>query len=122
MLPVTDALVGGRARPLPVCDWPRAALALGSETGCAGPAVDGVAATLRSSSPPPPSGNSTSGASVRRGDLAAPVAFCALATATDPRTATFLFRTPAGLVLLASGLGLDALGALWMNRITRTQL
>lgn len=52
----------------------------------------------------------------------APVAFCTLAAATDPRTATFLFRQPAGLACLAAGLSLDALGALWMARITRTTL
>jgi Flp pilus assembly protein TadB len=50
---------------------------------------------------------------------AAPVGFCAFTTATDARTATFLFRTQLGLLFLIAGLGLDAIAALWMSRLTR---
>ena len=124
--PLADALEWWVAhRPLAGVRLAAAALALGAETGGAqARAVDGVATTLRE--------RLAAAAEVRmqatqaRVSAAvialAPIAFCALATATDPRTATFLFRTPAGLALLVCGLGLDALGALWMNRITRMQL
>jgi tight adherence protein B len=112
-------------RPLPGVRLAAAALALGAETGGAqARAVDGVAATLRErlAAAAEVRAQATQ-ARVSAAVIAlAPIAFCALATATDPRTATFLFRTPAGLVLLAGGLGLDALGALWMNRLTRVQL
>jgi len=109
-------------RPRPGVRLAVAALCLGAETGGAGArAVDGVAATLR----------------VRQATLAearalatqarvsavvigvAPLAFCALAAATDDRTADFLLRSPAGLAMLLAGLSLDALGALWMARLTR---
>lgn len=48
----------------------------------------------------------------------APLAFCALASATDHRTATFLFRSATGALVLVAGIGLDLAGALWMHRIT----
>jgi Flp pilus assembly protein TadB len=48
-----------------------------------------------------------------------PVGFCAFAIATDPRTASFYFRSSYGLAFLASGIALDALGAMWMRRFTR---
>jgi Flp pilus assembly protein TadB len=48
----------------------------------------------------------------------APVAFTALATSTDRRTAGFLLRTPFGLTCLTLGIGLDLLGWWWMRRIT----
>lgn len=109
-------------RPLSGVRLAAAALALGAETGgTQARAVDGVAATLRE--------RIAAAAEVRAqatqarlsaGVIAvAPLAFGALATATDARTAAFLLRTPLGLVLLAAGVGLDALGALWMNRLTR---
>jgi tight adherence protein B len=99
-----------------------AALVIGSETGGAqARAVDGVAATIRE--------RLASAAEVRAQATQArvsgavialsPLAFGALSSATDARTATFLFRTPAGIALLVAGLALDALGALWMDRITR---
>ncbi len=99
-----------------------AALALGADTGGAqARAVDGVAATIRErlSAAAEMKAQSTQ-ARVSGGVIAlSPIAFSALASATDPRTATFLFRTAPGLVLLTAGLGLDALGAVWMSRITR---
>ena len=51
----------------------------------------------------------------------APIGFTALACVADHRTATFLFETPAGLACLVVGLALDAAGAIWMSRITRTR-
>lgn len=49
----------------------------------------------------------------------APLAFSALAAATDERTAGFLLRTPLGLFCLGAGLALDAVAALWMMRLSR---
>ncbi|MEN3315507.1 MAG: tight adherence protein [Acidimicrobiaceae bacterium] len=112
-------------RPLPGVRLAVAALCLGAETGGAqARSVDGVAATLRD----------------RLGLLAevralssqarisalvislAPLGFGAFAAATDPRTSTFLFHTAAGFVLLAAGGLLDALGWVWMNRLSRVTL
>ncbi len=113
-----------RRRPLTGVRLVVAALCLASEMGGAtSRAVDGVAATLRQ--------RLAAGAEARalatqaRASAAvialAPVAFCAMASATDPRTLTFLFRTVPGLVFLSAGLVLDAAGALWMARITRIE-
>ena len=101
-----------------------AALCLASEMGGAtAQAVDGVAATLRQ--------RLAAGAEARalatqaRASAAvmavAPIAFCAVASATDPRTLSFLFRTVPGLAFVAAGLALDMAGALWMARITRVE-
>jgi tight adherence protein B len=50
---------------------------------------------------------------------AAPVLFCVFASTTDPRTSTFLFRSPVGLACLAAGISLDIVGAFWMRRLCR---
>jgi len=52
----------------------------------------------------------------------APLVFSALATATDARTADFLFRRPIGLACLVAGLGLDACAAAWMVRVCRVEV
>lgn len=109
-------------RPLPGIRLAVAALCLGVETGGAhARAVDGVAATLRD--------RLSVAAEVRA--LAAqarisavviglaPIGFGAFAAATDPRTSEFVFHTVPGLVLLCAGLGLDAVGWFWMNRLSR---
>ncbi|MFN2607733.1 MAG: type II secretion system F family protein [Acidimicrobiales bacterium] len=121
--PLVRALEGlADRRPLPGVRLAVAALCLGAETGGAqARAVDGVAATLRD----------------RLGVLAevralssqarisavvislAPLGFGAFAAATDPRTATFLFHTGGGFVLLTAGGALDGLGWVWMNRLSR---
>ena len=49
----------------------------------------------------------------------APLAFAALAAATDDRTAAFLLRSPLGVACLAAGLALDVVAAVWMRRLTR---
>ena len=49
----------------------------------------------------------------------APLAFAVLLAMTDAAAARFLLRTTAGWVCLAAGLGLNALGAWWMARLTR---
>ena len=101
-----------------------AALCLGAETGGArAPAIDGVACTLRQRLATQAEARSL--ATQARASAvviaAAPVAFCALASATDPRTSGFLLRDPVGLACLAAGLTLDAVGALWMARLTRIE-
>jgi Flp pilus assembly protein TadB len=49
----------------------------------------------------------------------APLAFCALSAGVDRRTAAFLLQSRTGGILLAAGLGFDALGMAWMARLTR---
>jgi tight adherence protein B len=109
-------------RPLPGVRLAVAALCLGIETGGAqARAVDGVAATLRE----------RLGVAAEVRALAAqarisavviglaPLGFGVFAAATDPRTSHFVFHTAPGLALLCAGLGLDAVGWLWMNRLCR---
>lgn len=108
-------------RPRPGVRLAVAALALAAETGGASArSVDGVATTLRERHALDREVSALS-AQARLSALViglAPLAFAAFAAATDPRTATFLFRTPAGLACLGAGLALDAAGAWWMHRLT----
>jgi tight adherence protein B len=122
-LGLVDALDRWQARrPLAGVRLAVAALALGAETGGAqARAVDGVAATLRDRLAVAADVRAHA-AQVRASVLVinlAPIAFCAFATATDPRTADFLFRSPLGWSFLAAGVGLDAVSALWMRRLAR---
>lgn len=101
-----------------------AALSLGAETGGArAQAVDGLAATLRQSL----AARAEARALATQARLSAwvmalaPVAFCAIASVVDARTAAFLFTTGPGLGCVAAGLALDTVGALWMARITRLE-
>jgi tight adherence protein B len=100
------------------------ALGLGAETGGAhARALDGVAATIRSRLAVSREVRALS-AQARLSGLVitvAPLGFAVLASATDERTATFLLRTPLGLVCLAAGLGLDGLAALWMHRLAKVE-
>ncbi len=101
-----------------------AALALGSEMGGAtAQAVDGVADTLRQRLAARAEARSLATQARLSAAViaAAPLAFCALASATDARTLSFLFGTAPGLGCLTSGLALDVAGALWMARITRLE-
>jgi len=52
----------------------------------------------------------------------APVAFAALTCLTDPKNARLLFGTPIGLACVTVGLTLDAIGALWMRRISESAI
>ena len=110
--------------PLPAVRLGVAALALAAETGGASArAVDGVAETVR--------GRLAVAAEVRALSaqarlsalviVLAPLAFSVLAAASDDGTTDFLFRSPAGLVCLVAGLGLDGLAALWMQRLSRIE-
>jgi tight adherence protein B len=121
--PLVTALEGlGERQPLPGVRLAVAALCLGVETGGAqARAVDGVASTLRDRLGVVAEVRALS-AQARLSAVIiglAPVGFGAFAAATDPRTATFVFHTVPGLVLLGLGLALDALGWLWMRRLSR---
>ena len=109
-------------RPLPGVRLGVAALCLGAETGGAqARAVDGVAATVRERLAVAAELRALS-SQARISALViglAPVGFGAFAATTDPRTAEFMFHTPAGLALLVAGLVLDTLGWLWMQRLAR---
>jgi tight adherence protein B len=99
-----------------------AALCLGAETGGAqARAIDGVAATLRERLAV--AGEVRALTSQTRASMlviaAAPVLFCVFASTTDPRTSSFLFRSPIGLACLAAGVSLDIVGAFWMRRLCR---
>lgn len=122
---VVAALEGWAVRrPLPGVRLVVAALCLSAETGgTAARAVDAVAVTLRQRLAAQAEARAlATQARVSAAVIAvAPVAFCALSTAADPRSSAFLLRTPVGLALLAAGLGLDAAGALWMARLTRVE-
>jgi tight adherence protein B len=52
----------------------------------------------------------------------APVAFAVLLMVSDGAAAGFLLGTPAGWACLAAGAGLDAAGAWWMVRLSRSGL
>ena len=98
-----------------------AALLLGNEWGGAvARGLDGVAATLRDHLAVADEIRAL-GAQARMSALVisvAPVGFGAFAAATDPRTATFLFRTPLGLAFVAAGVLLDSAGWIWMRRLS----
>jgi tight adherence protein B len=117
-----DALAEwAQRRPLTGVRLAAAALALGAETGGASAqAIDGVAATLRINLGIAGEVRALS-SQARLSALVivlAPVAFTALATSTDDRTAGFLFGSAFGWLCLTLGLALDAVGWLWMRRIT----
>ncbi|HEX2048047.1 MAG TPA: type II secretion system F family protein [Acidimicrobiales bacterium] len=117
------ALEGVAARrPLPGVRLGVAALCLGAETGGAqARAVDGVAATVRERLAVAAELRALS-SQARISALViglAPIGFGAFAAATDPRTSEFVFHTPAGLALLVTGLVLDGVGWLWMQRLAR---
>ena len=120
---LVTALEGVAARrPLAGVRLGVAALCLGAETGGAqARAVDGVASTVRERLAVAAELRALS-SQARISALViglAPVGFGAFAAATDPRTSEFMFHTPAGLVMLATGLVLDGLGWLWMQRLAR---
>lgn len=113
-----------RRRPLVGVRLVVAALGLAAEMGGAtAQAVDGVGDTLRQrlAAKAEARALATQARASAAVIAAAPLAFCALASASDRRTLTFVFRTTTGLALLTAGLALDVAGALWMARITRIE-
>jgi len=109
-------------RPLPGVGLAVAALCLGAETGGAqARAVDGVAVTMRERLAVAAEVQALS-SQARVSALVigvAPLGFGAFAAATDPRHARFLLHTPLGLAFVTTGLLLDGLGWLWMQRLSR---
>jgi tight adherence protein B len=99
------------------------ALAVAAETGgAAATALDGLARSLRDSLGAQAEAAALS-AQARLSAVVvgvAPIAYLVFAAAADPHAASTLVSTPAGRICLALGLGLDALGALWMRQITRS--
>jgi tight adherence protein B len=111
-------------RPLPGVRLTVGALALGLETGGAhARAIDGVAATVRARGAVAAEVRAMSSQARLSGLVIAlaPIGFGAFAAATDPRTATFLFRTTPGLICLTLGLVLDGLAAAWMHRLAAVE-
>jgi tight adherence protein B len=108
-------------RPRPGVRLAAAALALGAETGGASArAIDGVTATLRTNLGIAGEVRALS-SQARLSALVivlAPLAFSLLATTSDGTSAAFLLGTPVGWLCLVVGLGLDAIGWLWMRRVT----
>ncbi|MXZ78794.1 MAG: hypothetical protein F4129_01340 [Acidimicrobiia bacterium] len=86
-------------------------------------AIDGVAATLRDRAALELEVRSlTSQARVSAMMIAAlPVGFMLLSAGVGDAGAEFLFTTPLGLAILAVGLSLDVIGALWMRRIVNAR-
>jgi tight adherence protein B len=99
------------------------ALAVAAETGgAAGAALDGLARSLRDALGAQAEAAALS-AQARLSAIVvgvAPIAYLVFAAATDPHAASTLVSTSSGRVCLVLGLALDALGALWMRRITRS--
>jgi tight adherence protein B len=124
-MPLSEALLAWPSlRPVPGVRLASSALVLGlGAGGTHARAVDGVAATLREhlavASEVRAQASQAQASALVIG--LAPLAFTALACLADPRTATFLFQTTAGLACVAIGLALDAVGAVWMARVTRVE-
>lgn len=102
-----------------------AALAVGARVGGAqAQALHGVAATLRDELALEAEARALA-SQARMSALVitvAPLGFVAFTTATDPRVAHFLFRTPPGWLVLVLGVVLDAVAALWMARLARVSV
>ncbi|WP_419924454.1 type II secretion system F family protein [Candidatus Poriferisocius sp.] len=86
-------------------------------------AIDGVAATLRERAALESEVRSlTSQARMSAMMIAAlPAGFMLLSAGAGDNAASFLFTTRLGLVILAGGLTLDAVGALWMRQIVNSR-
>ena len=99
-------------------------LAVAAETGgAAADALEGLARSLRDQLGARAEAASLS-AQARLSAMVvgvAPVAYVAFAAAVDPNAASALVTSTTGRLCLALGLGLDALGALWMRRIVRSE-
>ena len=97
-----------------------AALGLGAELGgAAARSLDGVAGTLRDRNNGRREVRALS-AQARASAVvigSAPLAFLVVVAAADPGAIGFLVGSPIGRLCLASGLGLDVVGAWWMRRI-----
>lgn len=110
-------------RPTPSVRAVAGALAVaGGMGGGAAPALDGLGRSLRDQHGAAAEARALS-AQARLSAVvvgAAPVAFLAFETATDPASTATLVGTPAGQVCLLSGIGLEILAAVWMRHIVRS--
>jgi tight adherence protein B len=111
---------GGRPDATPTVRLAAAALSLGvSAGGEVARSMDRVAATLRERREV--QGEVRALATQARASAGvlgvAPFGFTALVSTIDPSVVRFLLTTPAGLLCLGGGLGLEAAGVLWMARI-----
>jgi tight adherence protein B len=99
-------------------------LAVAAETGgAAADALEGLARSLRDQLGARAEAASLS-AQARLSALVvglAPIAYVGFASAVDPTAARSLVSSTTGRACLVLGLGLDALGALWMRRIVRSE-
>lgn len=134
LAPVAAALAHGAPVATALAGWGRqadasadvrlvaAALTLGADSGGeVARAVDRIASTLRERAEL--AGEVRSLATQARASAAvlalAPPAFAGLVATIEPGAVAFLLTTPVGLACLGAGVGLEALGATWMARITR---
>jgi tight adherence protein B len=122
--PVATALAGWAGSPGASADvrLVAAALTLGAEAGGeVARAVDRVSVTLRERAEL--RGEVRALATQARASAAvltlAPLGFAVLVASVEPDAIAFLLTTPIGWLCLTLGLALDAVGALWMSRITR---
>ncbi len=123
--PVARALAGWAERPDASTDVRLvvASLTLGAHAGGeVARAVDRVAATLRERREVQGEVRAlATQARTSAGVLAAaPLGFAALVSTIEPGAVAFLVTSPLGLVCLVAGLGLEALGGVWMARISRS--
>lgn len=123
--PAAAALAAWAARPGASADvrLVAAALTLGADAGGeVARAVDRIAVTLRERRELQGEVRAlATQARASAGVLAvAPLAFAGLVATIEPAVVVFLVTTPVGLACLSLGLGLEALGATWMARITRS--
>ncbi len=122
---LANALEHWRSGPTAGHEVQLAAVALGLAAAAGGEvarSVDRVAATLRERRELHAEARAlATQARASAGVLAlAPLAFTALVATVEPTAVAFLVTSPVGLLCLVSGLGLEALGALWMGRILRS--
>ena len=113
-----------RRRPDSGASLAAAAMAFAATAGGArARAIDGVAATLRDRVALEAEVRSlTSQARTSAMLIAAlPLGFMLMSASVGDNTAGFLFTTRLGLAMLACGLGLDAIGGLWMRRIVNSK-
>jgi tight adherence protein B len=132
--PLADALDNGASLDDALAHWasaPRsgaevrlaaAALQLGARAGGeVARAVDAVASTLRERREV--RGETVALATQARMSalllVVAPLGFAGLVSTIEPGAVQFLLGTPVGLACLVGGLGLDAVGGIWMQRIVR---
>ena len=120
--PFAAALVDWReARPRPSVRLSVGALVLAAQTG--GPparVIEDVASAIRTRQQVAHEAHALA-AQARLSAVVvglAPIGFMAVSCLTDPRNAHLLFGTPIGVTCLVVGLALDAVGAVWMHRMS----